>query len=204
MSRINMRLPQRIAAGFVIGPEFKTPIVRGSNGTEYRNRDWLYGRFRGTASYSSFRPADQAELDNIFQATAGMWAAFRVRDMSHPGRWLVSGQIVEPAIGESTPLQLERTYTWGGLTTPRIIQAVDAAQFTMQRNGSPFTAFTLDDQLGLVTPTAPWEAGTYTWSGSHDLWMRFNSDWAASTAVSQNVTTADIELIEVRQFPDPS
>lgn len=198
MARINLRLPPRIAAGFVCAPEFKTPISNGMNGWEYRNRDWLYGRFRAHASYAAFGAAEQEELDRIFQATAGMWAAFRFRDASNRGRYRVENQLVEPDIGAATPLQLIRTYTWG-LTTPRMIQAVDARGFVLKRNGTPYTDYTLDDELGLLTPDTTWPAGTYTWSGRHDIWMRFNSDWAASTAVTQNIATADIELIEVRQ-----
>lgn len=198
MARINLRLPPRIAAGFVCSPEFKTTVVRRHNSVEDRNRDWLYGRFRASGSYGAFSSADQQKLDEIFQATAGMWAAFRFRDTSHPGRFLVANQSLEPEIGADTPLQLVRTYTWG-LTTTRLIQAPDAASFVLNVNGTPYTDFTLDDELGLLEPDTVWPAGTYTWSGMHDIWMRFNSDWAASKAEAQNATTADIELIEDRQ-----
>lgn len=203
MARINLRLPRNIAAGFTCAPEFKTMIARGSNGAESRNRDWLYGRFRAKALYNAFDDDEQAELDEIIQATAGMWASFRFRDETNPSRWQVVDQVVEPVIGTSTPLQLERTYTWG-LTTPRMIQAIDASDFSMERNGVAFSFASLDDQLGLVTPSAPWEAGTYTWSGAHDIWMRFNSDWMALQAQTKQLTSTDIELIEVRQYPDPS
>jgi uncharacterized protein (TIGR02217 family) len=199
MARINERMPPKIAAGFVCGPMFKTNVATRANGVEDRNRDWLYGRFKATASYAAFTTAEQDMLDNIFQATAGMWAAFRFRDISRPARYRVANQLLSPEIGASTPLQVMRTYTWG-LTTPRMIQAVDASAFVLNIDGSPYTDFTLDDELGLLTPDTTWPAGVYTWSGRHDLWMRFNSDWHASTAVTQKITTAEIELIEDRQL----
>lgn len=201
--RINERLPGCLAAGFVFGPEFRTQIVTGPNGAEWRNRDWLYGRWRGTGSYHAFTPDAQAQLDAAFQVAAGMWAAFRVRDESRRDRWYVEDEVVEPDIGTEEPLQLTRTYEWGGFTTSRMIQAVDPSEFSMELDGSPFTAYTLDDELGLVVPNAAWAAGTYTWTGAHDLWMRFNSDWGATTVQAQRVTSGDIELIEVRQYPDP-
>jgi uncharacterized protein (TIGR02217 family) len=198
MARINLRLPPKIAAGFRCAPQFKTLVVTKTNGVEDRNRDWLYGRFKAMGSYAAFTPSEQEMLDNIFQATAGMWAAFRFRDASNAARYKVTDQILAPVIGTDTPLQLERTYTWG-LTTPRLIQAVDAAVFVLKVNGTPYTDFTLDDELGILTPDTVWPAGVYTWSGRHDIWMRFNSDWSGSTAVTQTITTADIELIEDRQ-----
>jgi uncharacterized protein (TIGR02217 family) len=199
MPRINMRLPPRIAAGFKIGPDFNTTVAAYENGFEDRQRNWLYGRWRGSASYAAMTPIDQDQIDSIFQVTAGMWMAFRVRDASHPRRYKVTDQLLAPVIGTDTPLQVMRTYDWGAFSTPRMIQAVDAASFVLKLNGAPITTYTLDDELGLVTPGDDWAAGTYTWSGKHDLWMRFNSDWGASTAVSQNITTADIELVEDRQ-----
>lgn len=198
MARINLRLPSKIAAGFACAPEFKTMVNRRTNGVEDRNRDWLYGRFRAMGSYAAFSSAEQDMLDNIFQATAGMWAAFRFRDVSRRNRWFATDQLLEPVIGTDTPLQIIRTYTWG-LTTPRMIQALYADKFVLKRNGTPITDFELDDELGIATPDTTWAAGTYTWTGPHDIWMRFNSDWSGSTAVTQDITTADIELIEDRQ-----
>lgn len=203
MARINQRLPGCLAAGFVFGPEFKTQIVTGPNGAEYRNRDWLYGRWRATGNYNAFGPGEQEQMDAAFQVAAGMWAAFRVRDTSRRDRWYVEGEILEPEIGTDTPVQVIRSYEWGALTTQRMIQALDD-DFVLRLNGTPITSYTLDDELGLLYPDTTWAAGTYTWSGSHDLWMRFNSDWGASSVTAQRVTSGDIELIEVRQFPDPT
>ena len=90
--RINRRLPGCLAAGFVFGPEFKTNIVTGPNGAEWRNRDWRYGRWRATGNYHAFGPGEQEQMDAAFQVAAGMWAAFRVRDESAEtvGTWKVS------------------------------------------------------------------------------------------------------------------
>lgn len=202
MPRINQRLPGCLSAGFQFGPEFKTQIVTGPNGAEYRNRDWLYGRWRAIGNYHAFGEEDQAMMDAAFQAAAGMWAAFRVRDTSRPDRWYVDGQALEPDIGTDTSLQVIRSYEWGSFQTERMIQALDD-DFVLRKDGVVFTEYTLDKELGLVVPDSAWDAGTYTWTGSHDLWMRFNSDWGASSVVGQRFTSADIELIEVRQFPDP-
>ena len=201
--RINQRLPGCLAAGFVFGPEFKTNIVTGPNGAEWRNRDWLYGRWRATGNYHAFGPGEQEQMDAAFQVAAGMWAAFRVRDESRRDRWYVEGEPLSPNIGTSQPLQVTRLYEWGGFTTERMIQALYENEFILELNGTPITSYTLDDELGLLYPDTTWATGTYTWTGVHDLWMRFNSDWGASTVTAQRVTSGDIELIEVRQFEDP-
>lgn len=203
MARINDRLPACLAAGFVFGPEFKTNIVTGPNGAEYRNRDWLYGRWRGIGNYHSFSSDMQPQIDAAFQAAAGMWAAFRIRDESRRDRWYVEDQVLEPNLGTDEPLQVIRTYEWASFTTQRMIQALDDSEFVLKRNGTEIFDYTLDDELGILIPDTTWAAGTYTWSGPHDLWMRFNSDWGASSVVAQRLTSGDIELIEDRQFPDP-
>lgn len=202
MARINERLPACLAAGFVFGPEFKTNIVRGANGTEWRDRNWLYGRWRGVGNYHAFTPEMQAQMDSAFQVAAGMWLPFRIRDESRRDRWYVEDQGLDPMIGTDEPLQVVRTYHWGGFETRRMIQALEEPKFVLKRNGVEVFDYSLDDQLGLVYPDTTWAAGAYTWTGPHDLWMRFNSDWGANAVQAQRVTSGDIELIEDRQYSD--
>lgn len=197
MSYINARLPRKLSAGLRIGPEWKTRVVTHHNGREQRNAEWLYPRWRATGNMGAFTEPDRAAFRHLFVATRGRWAAFRVFD---PLDCVASGEPIAPAIGTTSPVQLMKTYTFPGASTAVSvpIQAPVAGSVVVYRDGVP-VAGTLDDTLGLFTPGAPWEAGTYTWSGQHDRWMRFDSDWGALTANAMNAYTADIELVEVRR-----
>lgn len=195
MSFINARLPRRITAGLRIGPEWKTRVVELDNGREVRNREWLYPRWRASGNMAAFTPDDRAALRQWFVAVAGKHQAFRVQD---PLDHMAANEALAPAIGTSTPVQLVKTYgiAGTGVGVAALIQAPVVA--TVYRNGVPVPV-TVDMETGLVTPDAPWAAGTYTWSGQFDRWMRFDSDWGALTAEAPNVYTADIELVEVRR-----
>lgn len=195
MSFINARLPRRITAGLRIGPEWKTRVTELDNGREVRNREWRYPRWRASGNMAVFTPDDRAALRHWFVAVAGKHQAFRVQD---PVDHIAANEPIAPVIGTLTPVQLVKSYDIAGtgVGVSTLIQApVTAAVF---REGSP-VAVTVDEETGLVTPDAPWAAGTYTWTGEFDRWMRFDSDWGAVAAEAANVYTADIELIEVRR-----
>jgi uncharacterized protein (TIGR02217 family) len=197
MSYINATMPRRIAAGFKIGPRWKTDITVMDNGREQRNRGWLYPRWEGSGNLGAFSPEDRQALIAMFVVAGGRWSAFRVFD---PTDHYVSNEPVAPDFGTSMPLQLMRGYTFpgSGVSVPVLVQAPIGSTVVVKRNGTP-VAGTLDDTLGLFTPAAPWEHGLYTWTGQYERWMRFDSDWGAFTANAMNAYTADIDLIEVRR-----
>lgn len=195
MAFIDTRMPRRIAAGFTVGPEWKTLVVPLDNGREQRNRQWLYPRWRGQGNMGSFKPADRQELMGMFVAVGGRLNAFRFFD---PTDHSVEGEAIAPSIGTSSPVQLVRTYGFGSASAIVLIQAPVAGTVTVFRNGVAVSG-TLDATTGLFTPAAPWVAGTFTWTGQYDRWMRFDSDWSAFTADALDVWTADIDLIEVRR-----
>ena len=57
-------------------------------------------------------------------------------------------------------------------------------------------AGTLDLLTGEFTPTAPWAAGSYTWSGEFYVWVHFTNDYNSFTINSWRASTADLELEE--------
>lgn len=193
MTFIDERLPPRIAAGFKGGPLWNTRINTRRNGRENRNRQWLHAQYKYTANFGAFNDADRQTLVRIFQATAGRWAAFRFKD---PTDYFVTGEVLAPEFGTSTPIQLIRTYWFGSASSVSLIQAPVGGTVTVYRNGVA-VAGTLDAMTGIFTPAAPWALGDYTWSGQYDRWVRFDSDWGAFVANAQGVWTADMELIEV-------
>lgn len=195
MSFINERLPEDIAYGFSGGPRWSTTIVDHANGRENRNANWMYGRCEYTADINVFTAAQRKTLLNWVYAARGAWLAFRFKD------WLDFEAVDEPlapAIGTTTPVQLIKTYTVGATLATRLIRAPVAGTVTVYRDGGP-VAGTLDDTTGLFTPDAAWVAGTYTWSGQHDVWVRFLRDYNPLTIHRPNGTAFSIDLIEVRR-----
>lgn len=194
MSYINKELPRRISVGFKGGPEWRTTVSVFANGEENSNADWLYARYRYTANMTAFSDADRQELINIFQVTKGRAGRFLFRD---PTDHTATNEPLSPTVGTSNPLQLMRTYAFGDGSAQGLIQA-PSANAVICKDGSP-VAGTWTDGYGIFTPTSPWASGTYTWSGSFCRWVRFDSDWAAFSAVANSVWSTDMDIVEVRR-----
>lgn len=194
MAYINTRLDECVAYGFVGGPEWSTLEVQMDNGREQRNAQWLYPKHRYAAQYMNLLPAAMAEILAAFHACRGKLHAFRFKDWND---YTATNAALAPSIGTMTPVQLVKTYTFGGTSSTRLIQA-PVAGAVVYRNGSPVSG-TLDTATGLFTPSANWASGTHTWTGEFDVWVRFASDYNAFTIGNWQAHTADIELIEVRR-----
>lgn len=182
MAFINERMPQRLLAGFVIGPRWKSTLVDMDNGREQANADWLLPKYEATGSLGALLPADQQALRNLFMACRGRAHAFRVRD---PLDYVATAQ---PLVTVGGVTYLSRTYTFGSESSYRLIQAPVTA--TLSGAGS------VDLNTGVVTGADP---EVDTWTGTFDIWMRFVSDWNSINAVTPNAVTAQIELIERRR-----
>jgi len=197
MSFINARLPERLAAGLVIGPEWRTEIVPLDSGREVRDAKWLYPRWKAIGNMAVYDTIDCARLRQWFVACRGQLSAFRVKD---PLDWLAINEPIAPIVGTTTPVQLIKSYgiAEAGVSVPVRIQAPVDGTVTVYADGVA-VAGTLDAEKGLFTPDEAWDGTDFTWSGQFDRWMRFASDHGAVTAVAKHVLTADVELVEVRR-----
>lgn len=201
MTYINHRISDCVAQGFTGGPEWNTLIVSLANGREQRNGQWLFPKHRYTAQYMNFQRAEQQEILSAFHAARGQLHVFRFKDWndytaeSENGDWV---PLLAPTIGTTTPAQLYKEYFMGAQGTLRKIQAPVDGTVVVLHNGLP-VAVTVDPTTGLVTPSVAWASGSYTWTGDHDVWVRFASDYNAFTANTNNAATSDIELVEVRR-----
>jgi uncharacterized protein (TIGR02217 family) len=182
MTFINTRLPQRLLAGFVIGPRWQTELVEMDNGRERPDAKWLYPRYEASGSLGALNAEDRQALRTLFMACRGRKNAFRVRD---PLDWTATAQ---PLVTVGGVTYLAKAYTYGSETAYRLIQAPVTA--TLSGAGS------VDLETGIVTGADP---ETDTWTGTFDIWMRFESDWNAVNAITPDVVTADIELVERRR-----
>jgi uncharacterized protein (TIGR02217 family) len=190
---IPTRLSSCVAYGFSGGPEYSTLVIDMDNGREQRNQQWLYPKHTYSAQYLNLDKIAQREIIAAFHAAAGRLHAFRFKDWND---YEAIAEPLAPATGTSTPVQLIKTYSLGPQARVRLIQAPVSA--VIKRNGVA-VAGTLDANTGLFTPSAPWAAGTYTWDGEFDVWVRFASDHNAFTIGAPNGRTSDVELIEVRR-----
>lgn len=183
MSFIDQRMPEKLLAGFVIGPRWKTEMVEMDNGREHPNAQWQLPKFEATGNLGAFTTAaDRLAIRNLFMACRGRKNAFRVKD---PLDWQATNQ---PLLELGGVVYLARAYPFGSETAYRIIQAPVTA--TLSGAGS------VNMDNGVVTGADP---EVDTWSGTFDIWMRFDSDWNAVNALRPDVITADISLIERRR-----
>ena len=191
---IDHKLSQKASADFRRVVTGKTDIVTMMSGRERRNAGWAFKKMQFSASYVNLQQQAQDEIVQAFYACNGPLMLFRFRD---PGDWRVdtSPLVVDPSlVGTIAPVQLTKRYQYGPAYADRVIQAVSTC--TVLTAGGAARPVTVDDQLGTVTPTTPWAAGQHTWSGTFDLWVRFNSDDLDVTMKNVGLSTADIELIE--------
>lgn len=177
---------RRIATG-------KTDIVALDNGEEIRNARWKHKKMQFAANYALLSPEAQIEISSAFYAANAMLMLFRFRDY---GDYTVKDSPLVTVPDTTTPVQLTKRYTFGPAVADRMIQAVSVCVVS-DGDGEP-VAGTLDTALGLFTPSEPWVDSAHTWSGTFDLWVRFDSDDFDMTMQTLDIATVDVELIEQR------
>lgn len=190
---INWKLSQKASTGFRRVVTGKTDIVTMMSGRERRNAAWAFKKMAFTASYALLEEDAQDEVLQAFYACNAQLFLFRFRDY---GDWRVTDSPIDTSsvIGTTTPVQLTKRYSFGPAFADRTIQAVSTC-FMKDEHYNDVEGV-IDTELGLFTPADVWGGGQYTWSGTFDLWVRFNSDELDVTMQSRNVSTTDVELIE--------
>jgi len=140
-------LPVDFSYGMAFGPGYATTVVETAAGTEQRIVQWSKPRYRGRVGYDIRDQAQAETLIDFFNARSGRAYAFRVRD---PKDYTATQESL--TYNEGPTIQLTKTYTSGPRSMVRNIFK-PVAPITMRRNGSSFTAFSLDSTSGLVTLT---------------------------------------------------
>jgi uncharacterized protein (TIGR02217 family) len=181
MARINERISECVSLQFTGGPRYRTLTVPLDNGMQVRNRRWQYPKHEYAAEFLNLRPEDRNEVLRFIHAAAGSWLDFRFKD------WMdyeATNEPLSPQIGTTEPVQLVKTYTAGGHSSQRVIQAIVSA--TVYADGSP-VAGTLDTELGLFTPDAPW--ATARIPGPESSTCGFTSPRTTTRSPRQTLTT---------------
>lgn len=191
---IDHRMTERASRGFRRLTTGKTDIVPMDNGDEQRNSRWKFKTMRFVANYALLGEGAQDEVTGAFYAADACRLLFRFRDY---GDYRVKASPLTVEVGTTEPVQLTKRYFFGPAFADRLIQAVSTCTVYAADGVSPILG-TLDNVLGLFTPTNPWPAGIPTWTGSFDLWVRFADDEIDFTMIVNDLQTTDIELIEKR------
>lgn len=190
---IDWKLSQRASSSFRRVVTGKTDIITMANGKERRNAAWEFKKMKFTASFALLKPDAQDEVLNAFYAANAQLLLFRFRDVGD-SKSKDSPFNTTAAVGTTDPVQLTKRYSFGPAYADRVIQAVSTC--VVKDDSDVDVSGTFNNVLGLFTPDAAWGSGQYTWSGTFDLWVRFNSDEMDVTMQTLEVATTDVELCE--------
>ena len=188
---INERVSLRASRQFRRIVSGRTEIADLRSGSESRVALRKHKPYSYKANYALLDRPAQIELASIFHAVDAMLYLFRFRDY---GDYTVVDSPLVVAVGTTTPVQLTKRYSFGLSYSDRRLQAVTKA--VVKDSLGAEIAGTLDKELGFFTPAAAWPAGTITWSGRFDVWVRFASDDLDMTMETLDIATSDVELQE--------
>lgn len=191
---IDHRLSARASRQFRRVAMGRTNIVQLMSGAENRNAAWKFKKMKFSANYALLDYEAQQEVTAAFMAANAMLYLFRYRDY---GDYRVeSSPLVGVQVGTREPVQLTKRYSFGNVNVDRELQAITKAT-VVDMLGDPVPGV-LNTVFGTFTPDDDWGLGTYRWSGSFDLWVRFASDEFDMTMLTLDIATTDVELVEQR------
>lgn len=193
MTFLEVKLSDRVQAGFSGGPEWQTLVVPMANGRDRRRQDWSMPKHKYTADYTTLDPASQNEILAAFVAARGQMHAFGFKDWND---FKARGQQIGLGDGTAKPLQLSKNYSFGIANYTRAITLPLLRTVRVYQAGLP-VACDVDQLTGLVTPHAPWAAGApITADFDFLVRVRFAKDYFPFTRNSMASAQATVELVE--------
>lgn len=197
----NVRLPEDIEAGALVGPMFATGIVSLSGGGEQRNAGWDQERLSADISYGIMQKQDPNDIENsflrimaFFRARRGRWRGFRFRDLSD---FEALDEVCYQTDSTAKSFQLCKTYD----TYVRRITRADYATLSVYVNGLPVNAagnWNVTEK-GVLNFLAPQNARV-TAAFEFDVPMRFDSDIASVAIQYQNAgSISSMKLLQIRE-----
>ena len=172
MSFVNIRFPDRVAAGAGCELEFNTSVVEAASGARYRNSKWAQPLRRWTiATFNS--EADFQEVRAFHLVLGGRRDAFRFRDVSD---FQATGEVLGAGDGSITQFSLRKTYAVGGHVFVRpITKPVQGTVRVYVGGTEKLSGWSCDHSTGVVTfTTAP--SGVVTADFEFDVPAAFETD----------------------------
>lgn len=189
--------PLALSYGATGGPVYSTDLVQRSSGLEQRNANWSQPRCSFDVGSQHRTQAEVDELVQFFHAIAqGMTHSFRFRDFTDD----TFNNPIGLGDGSTTTFQLLKVYTYGTMSTTRIIVKPMAGSLAMYVAGVAVEEYDPDFTTGQVTFwTPPGDGQVVAASGTFEVPTRFNQNVLPITRVALNAYSLDkIELVEVR------
>lgn len=184
------------AFGWEGGPEFSTRVVTMANGYERRNADWAQPRRRYSLPFMNISDERYQPILEMFYVARAQLHCFLYRD---PLDSTAENQLIGIGDGTSTVFQLSKLYSIGAFLYQRNVYAIpDDETITVTVNGVVVSNFTVDKDRGLVIfDAAPGNGLAVQWSGTFDVWVRFNQDTLPFSLDAPNARNGQVELIEM-------
>lgn len=174
--------PLAAALGASGGPVRRTDIAPLANGHEQRNTPHAHSRRLYDAGIGIRSADDVHELIAFFEARRGQLFGFRFRDpLDHKScppsaEPSASDQHIGNGDGSAQNFQLIKFYGDTAGSYQRIIRKPVAGTIVVAIDGAPVTAFSADDQSGIITFAAPPASGALITAGfEFDVPVRFDT-----------------------------
>lgn len=190
------RFPDQLAYGLLVGPAFRSDVIRVASGAESRNQVWEreLQMFDGSTTHRT--QDERNQITAFFRAMRGRVHGFRIKDWSD-FRVDAGEGVLQLVTGETVEYQMYKRYASGGQVTDRIItKPVAGPSLAVQGPGT----YTIDTTTGIVTASGGAPTG---WTGYFDVPVRFDQDellWQVEGSAGGRVYIASsLKLIEIRQ-----
>lgn len=200
----DVRLPDRIAAGAIGGPEWSTSIVVTAGGHEVRNQNWAHPRGRWNISPALQSRADIESVLGFFRARRGRLRAFRFKDWSD---FFVPRQQIGTTNGTQNQFQIVKAYGSNPAYSRQIRLPVSGTVRCWVNNiertiGSGGNQFQVNTTTGIITigsTLAATNGQTVEAECEFDVPVRFESDLLEGQLQTMDFgTIPNIYLVEVR------
>lgn len=206
---IDALLLDKVAYGFVGGPEWLTTVVPLRSGQESRNAERSRAKHYYTAPFQNINEEHRHLVISAFNACQGRLHSFRFFDRMD---YLLDDQIIGTGDGSSEQqIQLVKTYPFGASSVQRrITKPIDAATnygrgertlgaapaWILTADNVEFSDWSINYSTGLVTLTAG-DGEVIRATGWFDVPVRFDQDRLMFARGNVNAHSTDIELVEV-------
>lgn len=197
MAYLHAYLDVCAAYGWSGGPQGYTQIKQLLSGRERRNADWQDVQHKFTLPFQNISKEQYRSIKNMHLTCRQMLHCFRYRDNLDD---TAEDELFATGDGTTKTFQLIKLSSADGVFYRRNIYALPTTpnDLVIRINGAVTGQFVVDRDRGLVEFTnAPANGALLTWSGTFDLWVRFNQDWLPFSIDSLNACNGSVELLEM-------
>lgn len=192
--------------GFRTDPFFLVKIIEREGGFERVDRKWSQPRRQyDGVPLKDAQLGDVEEVLYFWLAVGGMGGDFRFRDYLD---YKSCRTYETPAAGDQPIIAnddspggflLVKQYSIGSLTHQRrIFRPRGDSIIIANEVNAVQTAWTLDEETGVLTIGGGFVGTPTSWAGEFDVWCRFNANFSPEIS-DKDILSADVSVIEKRQ-----